>query len=228
MVDLNFKGVHFKRGSFELRIETLSLTGPLVVLVGPNGSGKTTLLHLALELLKPQEGSISYGFKDLTLPYFRDKVSFALRHPYLPSTMSWREIEQTCCLAESEGMMLSLRRRAQKQFGLNAFIDMPLGKLSSGMLQKVNILQTLLGNPEVLFYDEPESHLDQTSLEQVAVIFGELIKMDKLVVMHNIKYKIGLQHMVVIKIWHIIHLLYILGSSNTFSIVINVFITFCL
>jgi zinc transport system ATP-binding protein len=139
--------------SFELgRAEALAV-------IGPNGSGKTVLLKSLLGL-QPYHGKISWD-TDARLAYVPQKID-ADRH--LPISL------QNLLEAKADIQKLSSHdiRSVTKQLGLTAdLLKTPVGHLSGGQFQKAQLAFALLGNPNVLLFDEPTASLDELSEEHI-------------------------------------------------------------
>jgi len=123
--------------------------GELVAIIGPNGAGKTTLLQILAGALEPRE------------------VGWVPQQPAIYSKLSVREnlllfarLEKVADVDETVGRML-------EQAGLSDRAGDPVGTLSGGNQQRVNIAVGLLGDPAVLLLDEPSSALDPRQRERL-------------------------------------------------------------
>ncbi len=146
--------------------------GEVVILMGPSGSGKTTVLTLVGCLRSVQEGSVQLigtelnGASSETLRRMRHRIGFIFQAHNLHKSLSaiqnvqmglqihgrhsnrnWRE---TCC------HILEL-------VGLGDRVDFMPNQLSGGQKQRVAVARALVGNPEVVFADEPTAALDKDS-----------------------------------------------------------------
>ncbi|MDD3126776.1 MAG: ABC transporter ATP-binding protein [Candidatus Izemoplasmatales bacterium] len=124
----------------------------LNLLVGTNGSGKSTLLKCIMGLVK-YEGTIKkrhfrigYAPEEYVMPYFMSIRSF------LESTGSIHN--------ESKGSLTEEINHYLEYFDLRQHEHKPIGKISNGMRQKVNLIQAFLNHPKILLLDEPLSALD--------------------------------------------------------------------
>lgn len=144
-VDFSFRDRPLFR-NLNLRIEK----GEFVALLGPSGSGKSTLLRLMAGLLEPQKGRITAAGA---------KTSFVFQEPRL---LSWRN------LLENVRLPLEIQNRSVDSAAL-AISDVELTgserlyphELSGGMKQRASLARALATEPEVLFFDEPLSALDE-------------------------------------------------------------------
>jgi ABC-2 type transport system ATP-binding protein len=145
--------------SWALRECTVQLpVGRIAALVGPNGAGKTTLLHLAVGLLRPDEGSVrvlgrdprqgmsalaDIGFVAQDTPLYRDFTAAEL------ITMGGK-LNQRWDSVLAHDRLAQLRIDARK----------PVGKLSGGQQAQVALALALAKRPRLLLLDEPIASLD--------------------------------------------------------------------
>lgn len=139
--------------------------GEFVALLGPNGSGKSTLLRLMSGLSKPTEGVIRIGgwvMPNEAVPV-RAQIGVVSHKPLLYENLSARENLHFFArlyhigTAEREGRIQDLLR----QLGLHPRADSLVRTFSRGMQQRLSIARALLHQPDVLFFDEPYTGLDQ-------------------------------------------------------------------
>lgn len=174
---IEIKDVSFSYDNIEvLKNITLDIhQGDYISLIGPNGGGKTTLLKLMLGLIQPQSGQIKlfdkllYNFKDWSkLGYVPQKaINF---DPLFPVTV--REVVAMGCYGK-KGILNWLKEKDQKniddalaQVEMTSFADRLIGNLSSGQQQRVFIARALVGEPEVIFLDEPTVGVDIKNQEE--------------------------------------------------------------
>ncbi len=142
--------------------------GPPTILIGPNGSGKTTLLRLAMGLIEPEAGHLTFGGRSFATSRRRAivfqrpvmlrrtvaaNVAFALRAARHP--------------ADNAAVQALLAR-----VGLTALADRPARRLSGGEQQRLALARALAGDPEVLFLDEPTASLDPAQTKLVEDIIA--------------------------------------------------------
>lgn len=146
-----------------LRDVTLSIgQKETIALLGSNGSGKSTLLRIICGLLIPSSGEVNkkHG-KDIRISYVPE------RFPKLRLTPK----EYLLSMGRIQGMNIdSLNTRVVElieQFGLIEASSARMNHFSKGMLQKVNIMQALLTQPDLIVLDEPLSGLDVESQQEL-------------------------------------------------------------
>jgi len=145
--------------------------GEIFGLIGPNGAGKSTLIKMLTTLLPPTSGSASVaGYDIVTQP------ADVRRHiGYVPQLLS-----ADGSLTGNENMLLSARlygiprrerteriTRALARMGLSEVAHHLAGQYSGGMIRRLEIAQSLLHRPAVLFLDEPTVGLDPSARETV-------------------------------------------------------------
>jgi len=140
-------------------------------LIGPNGAGKSTLIKMLTTLLPPSSGTATVAGCDIV-----DAPAEVRRHiGYVPQLLS-----ADGSLTGYENMLLSARlygvprqeRRpridgALQRMGLTAVAHRLVGHYSGGMIRRLEIAQSLLHRPAVLFLDEPTVGLDPAAREAV-------------------------------------------------------------
>jgi NitT/TauT family transport system ATP-binding protein len=137
--------------------------GEFFVFVGPSGSGKSTLLRIMSGLEKSFKGELSLA--DGRKP----KMSFVFQQFAL---MPWLTIFENVELAlMNQGLSAEERRarvnRELKTLGLQRFAQSRPRDLSGGMRQRVGIARAIVGEPEIMFMDEPFSELDSFTAEEL-------------------------------------------------------------
>ena len=160
-------------------VEDVSMSfqqGRLTGIIGPNGAGKSTLLAMLAGTLRPTEGRISYRGEDITsLPAYRRARGGLVRTFQLASEFKRLTVMENLIAAIPDqrgesfrGALLGRRfwgaqeqdaidraREMLERFGLLALGDRYAGELSGGQRRLVEIMRSLMAEPEVLLLDEP-------------------------------------------------------------------------
>jgi ABC-2 type transport system ATP-binding protein len=142
-----------KRFGDRMALDQVSFTlrrGELVGLVGANGAGKTTLLSLLAGVLAPDAGSVSMNG---TVGWVPQAVALYSRLSVAENLRLFARLERVVDVEGAVARMLEqtdLVQRARE----------PVGRLSAGNRQRVNIALGLLAEPAVLLLDEPTAALD--------------------------------------------------------------------
>jgi len=151
--------------------------GECVVLVGHNGAGKTTLMKLMLGLTRPTTGSVEVLGEN---PAFSSAVAQHRNLGYLPESvalyeaMSGREI--LAFFARLKSVAISECDRLLDVVGLTDAANRRVGTYSKGMRQRLGLAQAMLGNPRLLFLDEPTTGLDPGLRHQFYELIEDLHK----------------------------------------------------
>lgn len=132
--------------------------GAPTMLVGPNGSGKSSLMRVAMGLVPPTRGTVTYGGR-AAVPPLRRAIVF--QRPVMLRRSAAGNL--TYALAAA-GMKRAEREAAAQELldrvGLSALGDRPARRMSGGEQQRLAIARALAKEPEILFLDEPTASLD--------------------------------------------------------------------
>ena len=136
--------------------------GSVFALLGSNGAGKTTMVRILATLLRPDGGSAEVNGHDVLREADAVRRSISL-------TGQFAAVDEI--LTGRENLLLIARLRhipdarevanaLLEQFGLQDAADRRAGTYSGGMRRRLDIAMSLLGDPRVLFLDEPTTGLD--------------------------------------------------------------------
>lgn len=141
-------------------LENLSLSlypGEVVALLGPNGAGKTTAVRLLLGLIAPSSGSASIMGRDPRDSETRTAIGAMLQVTRVPETLRVRDHINLFRSYYPNALPATEVIRIARLQGLeNTFY----GKLSGGQKQRVLFALALVGNPSLIFLDEPTASMD--------------------------------------------------------------------
>lgn len=147
------------------------LPGQVYGFLGPNGAGKTTTIRMLTGLLKPDSGEVLIdGIDMLKSPEAaKARIGYVPDRPELFSTLTAREtLKLVGALYAMDPKDASARSMdLVKAFGLEAWLDEPVGSYSHGMKQKLSFSAALLHRPSVLILDEPMVGLDPKGGRQI-------------------------------------------------------------
>ena len=146
--------------------------GKFVGILGPNGGGKSTFLKLALGILKPQSGSLKVTDQIIA---------------YLSQTTGADDHDFQCTVEELVGMgligrkkwFLNRKDKEKIQAALERFDLLPLRKkllreLSGGQLQRARLAKTIVADPTLVIFDEPDAGLDEENHHHLVSLINEL------------------------------------------------------
>ena len=160
--------------------------GKVFSLLGPNGAGKTTTLRMLSTMFKPSQGSIEIaGVDAIKNPQeTRKKIGFLTGSTGLYARLTPNEV--ITYFAQLYGIPKA-EYEARKEH-LYSLLDMHdfqhkrIGKLSTGMKQKVSICRTMIHDPEVVIFDEPTSGLDVITAENIIKLIQDCKDQGKTVI----------------------------------------------
>lgn len=135
--------------------------GSIFGLLGPNGAGKTTLIRIITQITAPDQGSVTFMGKKMTM---QDVYHIG----YLPEERGlYKKMkvgEQALYLVQLKGMSrtegLKRLRYWFEKFEIQSWWDKKVEELSKGMAQKVQFIVTVLHDPKLLIFDEPFTGFD--------------------------------------------------------------------
>lgn len=151
----------------------LSVPSGIFGLIGPNGAGKTTLLRILLGLIKADSGQAEVlGLDSLVKSLeIRRRVGVLHEKPsFFPAMKVIDYLNKVRRIYRSPQGSTDLLRLV----GLDYAKDRRIGNLSAGMHQRLGVAQALIGNPELVFLDEPTSNLDVDGRDEIIRLIVDL------------------------------------------------------
>lgn len=165
MVQVNGVSKHYGAVCAVDRVELAIHHGELFGLIGHNGAGKTTLFKMLLGLTPAGAGSIEIDGCDVAAPGFR-----AVRRAvgYLPENVVLYDnltgLETLAFFARLKHCPTASCGAALERVGLAQAASRRVREYSKGMRQRLGFAQALLGEPRILFLDEPTNGLDPEAI----------------------------------------------------------------
>jgi ABC-2 type transport system ATP-binding protein len=165
-----------KRYGDRVAVDDLSFTirpGHVTGFLGPNGAGKTTTMRLILGLDRPSAGSVTVDGKPFAQLYsaMREVGALLEAKAVHGGRSAYNHLR---CLAATNGIP---RGRVDEVIGIVGLEDVA-GKRSKGfslgMSQRLGIAAALLGDPEVLMFDEPVNGLDPEGIRWIRLLMRSL------------------------------------------------------
>jgi ABC-2 type transport system ATP-binding protein len=150
--------------------------GTIYALLGSNGAGKTTMVRILSTLLRPDAGTVTVHGHDVTTEPHEVRSAISL-------TGQFAAVDEILTGRENLVLVGELRRIADPgavadalltRFDLTEAADRRVGTYSGGMRRRLDIAMSLIGEPAVLFLDEPTTGLDPQSRIEVWKTVREL------------------------------------------------------
>lgn len=149
-------------------------------ILGPNGSGKTTLLGIVMDILKVTSGSYKWA-GNLSTDELRKNIGTLLETPnfyhYLSGEANLRIAAKIKGKGEEniEKVLNTVNLYERRKSKFNSY--------SLGMKQRLAIASTLLGDPDILVFDEPTNGLDPAGIAEIRELIKELNQQGKTIIM---------------------------------------------
>lgn len=154
--------------------------GSVFGILGPNGSGKTTLLAIILDVIKQTSGSFKL-FDEAPKHTHRQQIGTLLETPNFYHYLNAVQNLRIAAAIKQRGTadidkVLELVNLDQRKFS-------KFSTYSLGMKQRLAIASSLLGDPEVLVFDEPTNGLDPVGIAETRELIKKLSKAGKTIIM---------------------------------------------
>jgi len=143
--------------------------GTVYGLVGPNGAGKSTLLGILAGLRRPTAGAVT-----ITVP--RTRIATMPDTPQFDPWSTAHEVVDLARALTAPDVPEAAVDEALAEAGLSDSMHRRVGGFSRGMLQRLGIAATIVGDPDLLILDEPCSALDPLGRHEVLELVGRLAR----------------------------------------------------
>lgn len=166
--------------------------GEYVAIMGPSGSGKSTLMHIIGCLDRPTRGNVQIGGIDISLQ--SDRELARIRNNSIGFVFQqFNLLRRTSAIANVELPLVyrGITSRDRHETAKKLLFDVGLGEklynypsqLSGGQQQRVAIARALITDPEILLADEPTGNLDSKSGSEILLLFDELYRKGRTIVL---------------------------------------------
>ena len=156
--------------------------GEILVMLGPNGAGKSTFVQVASGLLHPDNGMLRIGGHDIFTAVggrlARQQLGVIRQELTLEPRLTARETLALSC-ALNHVPRREREKRVQyllEAFDLLASANIPSSRLSGGMMRKLDVAASLVGEPRVLLLDEPTTGLDVPTRDMLWALLRDLVQ----------------------------------------------------
>ncbi len=166
MIELNGVTKYFRIGFFGIKknaVEDLSFTvekGKVIGFFGPNGAGKSTTIKMMVGLIHPSRGGVKINGYEAKDCRSRVKLGYLPENPNFPRGIKGIEIINYYAKLLNAKISKEEIYDSLKLAGIFYAKDLHAHKYSKGMTQRLALAVSILGDPEILIFDEPLSGLD--------------------------------------------------------------------
>ncbi len=154
--------------------------GSVFGILGPNGSGKTTLLGIVMDVLHSTSGSFSWNGQPSSSA-LRKKIGTLLETPNFYHYLSGKANLEIAAAIKQRGA--EDIDRVLETVNLLQRKDSKFSTYSLGMKQRLAIASALLGNPDILVFDEPTNGLDPAGIAEIRELIKQLNAQGKTIIM---------------------------------------------
>ncbi|MFC2070439.1 ABC transporter ATP-binding protein [Chloroflexota bacterium] len=158
--------------------------GEMFGLIGPNGAGKTTTIRMMMDIIKPDSGEVTI---------IGEKLSEAMKNRlgYMPEERGLYKnlsvLDSIVYLASLKGMNKQLARKKADELldhtGMADSKKKKIEELSKGMGQIIQLIVTIIHDPQLVILDEPFSGLDPVNTELLKGMLADLRNQGKAVIL---------------------------------------------
>jgi ABC-2 type transport system ATP-binding protein len=153
--------------------------GAVFALLGPNGAGKTTMVRILSTLIRADSGDVRVGGHDLAAAPEAVRGVIGVTGQYSAVDKYLTGAENLMLMADLRrvGRAVGRRRAAEllDQFDLTDAAGKPVATYSGGMRRRLDLAMTLVGDPRIIFLDEPTTGLDPRSRRTMWQIVRDLV-----------------------------------------------------
>lgn len=173
--------------------------GEFVAVMGPSGSGKSTLLYALSGMDHVDGGKVTFDGMDLSAlkenelaDLRRAKMGFIFQQPTLLKNLNILDNILLPSMHDGRKNGAQLTKKARdlmKKTGIAGLENRDITQASGGQLQRVGICRALMGDPKIIFGDEPTGALNSTSASEIMTILADIHRagMTVLLVTHDIR-----------------------------------------
>ncbi len=192
-----------KRFGSQVVLDGVNLTieeGLITVIIGKSGAGKSVLLKHIVGLMKPDEGAIFFGDKDITrlslkeLNKIRVKIGVLFQDAALFDSYT---VFENVAFPAVEHKIIRKKKQLSKRVietlrlvGLDESVAQKMpSELSGGMRKRVGLARAIITQPHVIFFDEPTTGLDPVSSMAIALLIKrmqETLKTTCFIISHDL------------------------------------------
>lgn len=172
------------------RLDVFLNPGQVAAITGANGAGKSTLIRVMLGLLTPQRGLVradGIELRQLSQDWWRGHVGYAPQEPvFFDGTLREnivldRNVPDDVILSMAHEMDLGGFLAADPK-GLERMVSSHDAAMAVGIRRRFALIRAILGNPQIVFLDDPTEGLDSKGVASVASLLNRLLSQGKTLV----------------------------------------------
>ena len=174
---------------YKVAVDSLSFSafkGEIYGLLGPNGAGKTTALRCISTLIKPDKGDIYINEHSVVNEpnIVRSKIGFLTSELKLEDFFTPNYLFDFFARLHGIPQNVAEERKIKlfTKFGIDDFREVKVAELSTGMKQKVQIVISIVHDPDIIIFDEPTNGLDVLTAKVVTDFLIELKEAGKTII----------------------------------------------
>jgi ABC-2 type transport system ATP-binding protein len=158
-------------GSLEVLkgVDVTVAAGTVFALLGANGAGKTTMVSILTTLLRPDAGRVVVAGFDVVRHPARVRQAITVTGQNVTVDPVLTGLENLALIAKLRHVphAKTVARDLAERFGLAGAASKPAGTYSGGMNRRLDIAMSFIGDPQVVFLDEPTTGLDPAGRREV-------------------------------------------------------------
>ena len=161
--------------------------GQVVGFLGPNGAGKTTTIHMMLGITTPTGGIIKYFGKDFAThkQYILQRINFTSAFNTLQGRITVMENLLVFAYLYNENNPRKKIIEYLEYFEVSDLVSAKYMDLSSGQRTRINLIKSLLNDPEIILMDEPTASLDPDITDKTLSLIEKLKKERNLTILYT-------------------------------------------
>ena len=174
-------------------IDVQILAGQFVSIMGASGSGKSTLLNILSGIDQADQGQVIFNqvelgplSEDSLADLRREQMGFIFQEATLMKNLTLIDNIILPHLFSKDAQVSLLKKQAMnlmKRLGIEELADRSIDEASGGQLQRVGICRALMGNPSIIFADEPTGALNSKNALEVMDLLQEIHQSGKAILM---------------------------------------------
>lgn len=191
-------GNHRALSRIDLRVKR----GEFLVVLGPNGAGKTTLIKVLATIMKPSSGRVILSGMELkdNANKIRRLIGVVTHQTFLYTDLTAYENLNFYCRMYDVPDAKERIHEISGMVGMTSRLHKRVGTLSRGMQQRLSLARCLLHRPTILLLDEPDTGLDQQTMDTIWEVLKteEGVKRTVILTTHNLERGLELGERIVI------------------------------